>query len=102
MDEREKIERQLELATRVAETIKDESTIQRLRNFADELRQKLRRMVWRPKVRARAYELSEEAGPVVTSSFGWRRSVRSKTAWTFEERQAKTRLNHWISSSHYC
>jgi DUF2934 family protein len=62
MDEREKIEHQLELATRVAGTVKDETTLQRLRNFADELRHRLRRMIRRPQVRARAYELWEEAG----------------------------------------
>jgi len=39
MEEKEKIEHQLELATRVAQTIKDETTVQRLRNFADDLRQ---------------------------------------------------------------
>jgi hypothetical protein len=62
MNQREKIEHQLELATRVAGTIKDESTVQRLLNFADELRQKLRQMIRRPQVRARAYGLWEEAG----------------------------------------
>jgi len=62
MDEQTKIEHQLELATRVAETIKDEGTVQRLRNFADELRQKLKRMMRRPRVKARAYELWEQAG----------------------------------------
>lgn len=49
MGEKEKIEHQLELVTRVAGTIKDESTVQRLRNFADQLRQKLHRMMRRPK-----------------------------------------------------
>ena len=44
MGEREKIEHQLDLATRVAVTVKDESTVQCLRIFADQLRQKLRRM----------------------------------------------------------
>lgn len=63
MDEQTKIEHQLELATRVAETIiKDEGTVQRLRNFADELRQKLKRMMHRRRVKARAYELWEQAG----------------------------------------
>jgi hypothetical protein len=62
MDQREKIEHQLELATRVAGTIKDPSTARRLLNFADELRQNLRRMMRRSQVRARAYELWEEAG----------------------------------------
>jgi hypothetical protein len=60
--EREKIEHQLELATRVAETIKDETTVQRLRSLADELRRRLWGLMRRPRIRARAYELWEEAG----------------------------------------
>ena len=80
--EKEKIERQLELATRVADAIKDESTVQRLRNFADELRQKLRRMMRRPRVKARAYELWEEAG---------RPSGRDVEFWLEAERVVKER-----------
>jgi hypothetical protein len=62
MDQREKIEHQLELATRVAGIIKDESTVERLLGFANELRKKLKRMMRRQEVRARAYELWEKAG----------------------------------------
>jgi hypothetical protein len=62
MDQREKIEHQLELATRVAGIVKDESTAERLLSFASELRKKLKRMMRRQEVRARAYELWERAG----------------------------------------
>jgi hypothetical protein len=81
MDERTKIEHQLELATRVANTIKDESTVRRLRNFADELRQKLKRMMHRRQVRARAYELWEEAGQP---------AGRDVEFWLEAERQLKS------------
>jgi hypothetical protein len=86
MDEEEKIEHQLELTTRVAGTVNDESTVQRLRRFADELRYKLRRLKRWPQVRARAYELWEEAGRLLDaiSSFGWKPSGRSGSAWMFE------------------
>ncbi|WP_247499881.1 DUF2934 domain-containing protein [Bradyrhizobium sp. 149] len=62
VDEQQKIEHQIELATRAASLVKDESTVQRFRSFAEELKQKLLRMMRRGKVRARAYELWEEAG----------------------------------------
>jgi hypothetical protein len=78
--EREKIEHQLELATRVAESIKDETTVQRLRNLAHELRQKLGRMMRRPRVKVRAYELWEEAG---------RPPGRDLEFWLEAERQLK-------------
>nr|WP_249137983.1 DUF2934 domain-containing protein [Bradyrhizobium canariense] len=42
--------------------VKDETTVQRFRNFAEELKQKLLRMMRRGKVRARAYEIWEQAG----------------------------------------
>jgi Protein of unknown function (DUF2934) len=61
MDERTKIEHQIELATRAAEYFRDETVVQRFRNFADQMRQRLARMLWRPKVRARAYELWQQA-----------------------------------------
>jgi hypothetical protein len=80
--EREKIEHQLELATRVADVIKDETTVQRLRSLADELRRKLTRMMRRPRVKARAYELWEEAG---------RPSGRDVEFWLEAERQVKQR-----------
>jgi hypothetical protein len=62
MDEQKKIEHQIELATRAATLFRDETVVQRLRNFADELRQRLVQMMRRPKVRARAYELWQQAG----------------------------------------
>ncbi|WP_407187782.1 DUF2934 domain-containing protein [Bradyrhizobium centrosematis] len=62
MDEQKKLEHQIELATRAAALVKDESTVQRFRSFADELTRKLRRMMRRGQVRARAYELWEQAG----------------------------------------
>jgi hypothetical protein len=62
VDERQKIEHQIELATRAAALVKDETTVQRFKNFAEELKQKLLRMMRRGKVRARAYEIWEQAG----------------------------------------
>ena len=62
MDEQKKIEHQIELATRAAALVKDETTVQRFKSFADELKRKLRRMMRRGQVRARAYELWEQAG----------------------------------------
>lgn len=62
MDEQKKIEHQIELATRAAALVKDETTGQRFRSFAEELTRKLRRMMRRGQVRARAYELWEQAG----------------------------------------
>jgi len=62
VDEQKKIEHQIELATRAAALVKDETTGQRFRSFAEELKRKLRRMMGRGQVRARAYELWEQAG----------------------------------------
>ena len=62
VDEQKKIEHQIELATRAAALVKDETTGQRFRSFAEELTRKLRRMMRRGQVRARAYELWEQAG----------------------------------------
>jgi hypothetical protein len=62
LEEQKKIEHQLELASRVAAYISDETTVRRLKKYAEELKQKLFRMLRRPKVRARAYELCEQAG----------------------------------------
>ena len=62
MDEQKKIEHQIELATRAAGLVKDETTGQRFRSFAEELKRKLHRMMRRGRVRARAYELWEQAG----------------------------------------
>lgn len=62
MDEQKKIEHQIELATRAAALVKDETTGHRFRSFAEELKRKLLRMMRRGQVRARAYELWEQAG----------------------------------------
>lgn len=62
VDEQKKIEHQIELATRAAALVKDESTVQRFKSFAEELKRKLRRMMGRGQVRVRAYELWEQAG----------------------------------------
>ncbi|WP_247311431.1 DUF2934 domain-containing protein [Bradyrhizobium sp. 141] len=62
VDEQKKIEHQIELATRAAALVKDETTGQRFRSFAEELKRTLRRMMRRGQVRARAYELWEQAG----------------------------------------
>ena len=62
MDEKQKIEHQIELATRAATLVKDETTVQRFRSFAEELKRRLFRMMRRGQVRARAYELWEQAG----------------------------------------
>lgn len=78
MDEQKKLEHQIELATRAAALVKDESTVQRFRSFADELTRKLRRMMRRGQVRARAYELWEQAG---------RPSNRELDFWLEAERQ---------------
>jgi hypothetical protein len=80
--EREKIQHQLELATRVAGSLNDETTVQRLRSFADELQQKLRWLIRRPQIKARAYELWEEAG---------RPAERDVEFWLEAERQIKER-----------
>lgn len=62
VDEQKKIEHQIELATRAAALVKDETTGQRFRSFAEELKRSLIRMMRRGQVRARAYELWEQAG----------------------------------------
>ncbi|RTM07800.1 MAG: DUF2934 domain-containing protein [Bradyrhizobiaceae bacterium] len=62
MDEQKKIEHQIELATRAAALVKDETTGHRFRSFAEELKRKLLRLMRRGQVRARAYELWEQAG----------------------------------------
>jgi hypothetical protein len=80
VEEQEKIEHQLELATRVASYVKNENTAQRFKSFAEELKQKLFRMMYRPKVRARAYELWEKAG---------KPADRDLEFWLEAERQIK-------------
>jgi hypothetical protein len=62
MDDRKKLEHQIELATRVAACTADESIANRLRRFADQLRQRLFPSSQRNQITARAYELWEQAG----------------------------------------
>ena len=80
LEEQRKIEHQLELATRATAFISDETTVQRLRKYAGELKQKLYGMMRRPKVRVRAYELWEKAG---------RPSDRDLEFWLQAEQQIK-------------
>lgn len=62
MDERAKLEHQIELATKAAAYIRDESTASRLRRFADELRQRLFPSARDRQIKMRAHELWEQAG----------------------------------------
>ena len=57
MDERAKVEYQIELATKAADYIQDESTASRLRRFAEELRQRLFPSTRDRQTRMRAQEL---------------------------------------------
>ncbi|MBR1120865.1 DUF2934 domain-containing protein [Bradyrhizobium lablabi] len=62
----EELQRQLERATRLASSINDPTTVQRFLAFADELQQKLSRLLWRDRaheaIQRRARELWEQAG----------------------------------------
>lgn len=60
--EKEKLEHQIELATRAASYVKDETTVQRLLRFADELKTKLLRSSQHRRITARAEELWQQAG----------------------------------------
>lgn len=69
MDEeadRRKLQHQVELAERAASVVSDQTTAQRLRAFADDVRKILQRQLTamrrKREVRARAYELWEQAG----------------------------------------
>jgi cell division septum initiation protein DivIVA len=66
MEERRELERKIEQASRIASSIDDPTTYQRLRNFIEELRQRLRqRLAARrttEEIRARARELWELEG----------------------------------------
>ncbi|MBW7964703.1 DUF2934 domain-containing protein [Bradyrhizobium sp. BR 10261] len=62
MEDRERLEHQIELATRIAATTLDQSTASRLRRFADDLKQRLFHSSRRRRIRARAFELWEQAG----------------------------------------
>jgi DUF2934 family protein len=61
-----KLEHQIELAERAASILTDQTTAQRLRAFANDLRQMLQRAFGmshrKQQVRTRAYELWEQAG----------------------------------------
>ncbi|WP_338062327.1 DUF2934 domain-containing protein [Bradyrhizobium erythrophlei] len=63
---RRELERQLERAGRLAAVTTDRTTYDRIRDFADDLKQKLQRLMTRRRgqdeVRARARQLWEEAG----------------------------------------
>lgn len=60
--EKEKLEHQIELATRAASYVKDETTVQRLLRSADELKTKLFRLSQHRKITARAEQLWQQAG----------------------------------------
>jgi hypothetical protein len=81
VDDRKKLEHQIELATRAAAYIADESTASRLKRFADQLRQKLFRPSRSRQIRARAYELWEKAG---------RPAGRDLEFWLEAEREIST------------
>lgn len=89
VDEQKKIEHQIELATRAAALVKDETTGQRFRSFAEELTRKLLRMMRRGQVRARAYELWEQAG---------RPTDRELEFWLEAERQIEEEREDRTSS----
>ena len=57
MDERAKLEHQIELATKAAAYIRDERTATRLRRFADELRHRLFPSTRNREIRMRAKQL---------------------------------------------
>ena len=80
--ERQRLKHQIELATRAASYIKDETTVQRLRRFAEEMTDKLFSLLRRGQIRARAYELWEQAG---------RPSGRDWDFWLEAERQIRDR-----------
>ncbi|MGY4623308.1 hypothetical protein ACVWY3_001064 [Bradyrhizobium sp. USDA 4486] len=63
MDERAKLEHQIELATKAAAYIRDESTATRLRRFANELRQRLFPSTRHQQIKMRAHELWEHRRP---------------------------------------
>ena len=66
MEERRELERKIEQANRIASRINDPTTYQRLRNFVEELRQRLRQRLAGKRtveeIRARARELWELEG----------------------------------------
>jgi seryl-tRNA(Sec) selenium transferase len=66
MEERRELERKIEQASRIASRINDPTTYQRLKNFIEELRQRLRQRLAAKRtveeIRARARELWELEG----------------------------------------
>lgn len=89
MDDQKKIEHQIELATRAAALVKDETTGHRFRSFAEELKRKLLRLMRRGQVRARAYALWEQAG---------RPAGRELEFWLEAERQLEEKREERQSS----
>ena len=90
MDEPNKMEHQIELAERIAATVKDEATAERLLGYARGLRQKLQdwQTARRRKraIRDRAYGLWEQAGrPVGRDEEFWFTAERELD----EERESK-------------
>ncbi|MCA1552268.1 DUF2934 domain-containing protein [Bradyrhizobium sp. BRP19] len=82
MDDQAKLEHQIELATKAASYIRDESTASRLRRFADELRQRLFPSTRDREIKMRARELWEHAGRPVG---------RDVDFWLEAEREIKGR-----------
>jgi hypothetical protein len=80
------LERKIEQATRIASRVTDQTTVERLRAFAEDLRRKLRELVeirrTKQEIRTRARELWEQkdAPQAVIWSFGFRPSLRSAIA----------------------
>ena len=62
MDERGKLEHQIELATKAAAYIRDETTANQFRRFADQLKQRLFPSPRDQQIETRAHELWEHAG----------------------------------------
>jgi hypothetical protein len=87
--DQEELERKLEQARRLATVVSDQTTLQRISDFADELKQRLRQLMPRRRVkfgseqddiRARARELWEQHG---------KPTGRDKEFWFRAEREFK-------------
>jgi len=82
--DRQELERKLEQARRLASLTSDQTTLQRLREFAEEQNQKLQRLIRRRRaggiedeIRSRARELWEEHGkPVGRDQEFWLQAER--------------------------
>jgi Protein of unknown function (DUF2934) len=90
MEERRELERKIEQANRIASRINDPTTYQRLRNFIEELRQRLhQRLTARrttEEIRARARELWElEGRPAGRDLDIWLQAERELTGGGDEE-----------------